>query len=229
MHKVGYISLNHEWKDEYLTLFKADAKYKVKPLGVKEIERFTKHNALLIEVQKSTELPYILQLLIEIKKIPEMLTFIVSSSEIIDKTTRTVCLHLGVNGIKDATTETAEFSIILKNALDKLYFAKNQFQEHSEKSGDVFELNPVNLSLSIDDNEIALTKLEYQMLELLYRNLKETVSYEKIYEKIWNDNATGKKYRVANTIFHIRKKLENNTKNGKCIETVRSRGYRLNI
>ncbi|OEH80731.1 hypothetical protein BCR26_06925 [Enterococcus rivorum] len=229
MHKVGYISLNNVWKDEYLTLFKTNAKYKVKQLDVKDIERFTKHKALLIEVQKTTELPYILQLLLEVKKIPGMLTFIVSSSEIIDKTTRTVCLHLGVNGIKDATTDTGEFSIILKNALDKLSVARNQFQEQQKKDGDIFELNPVNLSLYIDNNEISLTKLEYQMLELLYRNLKKTVSYEKIYEKIWNDNATGKKYRVANTIFHIRKKLEHNAKNSKCIETVRSKGYRLNI
>ena len=75
-----------------------------------------------------------------------------------------------------------------------------------------------------NDDEIVLTALEYKILALLFTNIKQTVSREKILDKIWdiagnyvNDNT------LTVYIKRIRAKLSPND----IIKTIKGIGYRI--
>ena len=75
-----------------------------------------------------------------------------------------------------------------------------------------------------NDDEIVLTALEYKILALLFTNINQTVSREKILDKIWdiagnyvNDNT------LTVYIKRIRAKLSPND----IIKTIKSIGYRI--
>lgn len=55
------------------------------------------------------------------------------------------------------------------------------------------------------------------------------MTYEQLFQEIWCDVDESKQYRLNNLIFHLRKKIEKNTKNPVFIKTIRSRGYMLTI
>ncbi|MEI5994288.1 winged helix-turn-helix domain-containing protein [Candidatus Enterococcus mansonii] len=232
MYNIGYISLDSNWKKEYLDLF-PEKEYQVNQLRITETELFSKQDILLIEEQSFKDFPTICQLLLEVKACKKTMVYIISLKENLDQAARIVYLQLGVNGIKDNSLDLEEFSFILKNLLIKC----SDYQ--TERSGKMktmnkiktgfFKLDVENMSVCIDEEEIGLTRLEYQIIKLLYDNARKAVSYEQISENIWKTRSEDKKYRVANTIFHLRKKLERKDDDVEYIKTVRSRGYMLNI
>ena len=95
----------------------------------------------------------------------------------------------------------------------------------------VIELIPNNVSVRLypNEDEISLTRLEYQLMNLLYENPSKGITYEEIYEEVWQTPYKDNKYRVANLVFHLREKLEKAGGKPSIIRTVRSRGYMLDI
>ncbi len=82
--------------------------------------------------------------------------------------------------------------------------------------------------VTIEDNEIKLTDIEYNILLLLAQNRRKIFSAQNLYESVWNEPYF---YTANNTIMvHIRKlrtKLEKEPQNPKYIKTVWGRGYRI--
>ena len=95
------------------------------------------------------------------------------------------------------------------------------------------ELTYANLKMNVDirklykeDNEIKLTKLEFEILKILLQNPKKVFTREEILSHIWdsagnfvNDNT------LTVTIKRLREKIGD--KEGNIIVTVRGVGYRL--
>jgi len=111
-----------------------------------------------------------------------------------------------------------------------VYSIRNTFyriKEENEKIGILTFLN--DRIVSFNGNEKKLTKMEYSLLHYLYRNRNATVSYNDIYQNVWegnfNYNPENSRLKIANIIFRLRK-LINGTKNLEII-TVRERGYML--
>lgn len=80
--------------------------------------------------------------------------------------------------------------------------------------------------------EVSLTKLEFQTISFLQENIGKAMSYEEIYQAVWQEKHTGsplenRQYRISNLIFHLRKKMEINNVHPNYIKTVRSKGYML--
>ncbi|MHC5228837.1 winged helix-turn-helix domain-containing protein [Enterococcus sp. LJL99] len=232
MHNIGYISMTKDWKQEYFDMFDT-TKFTVHQLNDDEIELFSEQQVLLIETSCLEDLPSICQVLIKAKECPGLLIYIISSLEKIDQVTRTVFLQLGANGIKDETMSTEEFSLIITNTLNKISTSKSNgmhlFDTDLVNEDLKFQLNANNLSLFTNRGEIGLTKLEYQIMDLLYRNMGRAVTYTDIYESVWKSNNIDdeeKKSRIANAVFHLRKKM---TGDSDCIKTVRSKGYMLSV
>ena len=86
-----------------------------------------------------------------------------------------------------------------------------------------FSYNPLNQTLFCCNEMIHLTKKENELLELLIRNKNTLVDFYTIENTIWPETQTH-----ANTIRTLVKRVRQKLKH-KFIETVSSRGYRINI
>ncbi len=89
-------------------------------------------------------------------------------------------------------------------------------------------INKHSYTTTLYDKEISLTPIEFEILYLLASHANTALRSEKIFEEIW-----GEKYYEAsnNTIMvhirHLRKKLEDNSKNPKFIKTIWGVGYKF--
>jgi len=96
------------------------------------------------------------------------------------------------------------------------------------------EINIGELSLNIDsrrvymnENEIILTRKEFDILLLLVQNREIVLSKETIFDKVWGYDFFGDISTVAVHIRKLREKIELNPKKPKYIETVWGTGYRF--
>ena len=88
-------------------------------------------------------------------------------------------------------------------------------------------IDPNNETVFLDNKQIELTYIEYQILYLLLSNRKHIYSTQALYEKIWNEPYY---YSANNTIMvhirNLRKKIESDPQNPKIIKTIWCKGYR---
>ena len=78
------------------------------------------------------------------------------------------------------------------------------------------------------DNEINLTKMEYEIVELLSSHAGQVFDKESIYEKIWGYDGEGESRIVTELIRRIRKKMSEFTEQ-EFIETVWGCGYKWSV
>ncbi len=88
-------------------------------------------------------------------------------------------------------------------------------------------LNDTSRVVTVDDEVIKLTKIEYNILLLLLKEKGKVFSINEIYENIWNENAVAVDNTVAVHIRHIREKIEIDPKNPKYLKVVWGVGYKI--
>lgn len=125
--------------------------------------------------------------------------------------------------------ETRETVVIL--TIEKLLKSRNPEQEKRAITAEKreFVLIPENMSVILDGKrEVPLTRLEYQILEVLWQRANNTVTYHDLSQIIWQEkNLDNPRYRISNCVCHLRKKLK--VSKIQYIQTVRTVGYRLVI
>ncbi|MCR1960666.1 DNA-binding response regulator [Thomasclavelia cocleata] len=88
-------------------------------------------------------------------------------------------------------------------------------------------IDPNNEIVFLNNEQIELTYIEYQILYLLLSNRKHIYSTQSLYENIWNEPYY---YSANNTIMvhirNLRKKIETDPQNPKVIKTIWGKGYR---
>lgn len=83
----------------------------------------------------------------------------------------------------------------------------------------------LNRTMAFCNNEaVALSASEYQLLLLLLRNKGKTLTRETILKQIWDSNGS---YVNDNTLTVTMKRLREKLNQPSCIKTVRSFGYRM--
>lgn len=195
------------------------------------IENIDNLHAVIIREEEASDLSSICDLIFKIKKKSDCYIWISTATE--SSVGKLVYLRLGADAVFGANKESKEVVLIMENALSRIEKEKeeNSSIEAAYGKKDVFELNPSNISVFMEGGkEVVLTKLEYQIVELLLKTPNTAVNYETIYQKIWRDDVLeNKQYRVANVVYHLRKKIEKNIKQPEFIKTVRSKGYMLSV
>lgn len=77
--------------------------------------------------------------------------------------------------------------------------------------------------------EIDLTLKEFELLQILIENAGKVMTREILLDKIWGYEYIGETRTVDVHIRHLRKKIEEDDKNPKYIQTIRGIGYRFNL
>ena len=89
------------------------------------------------------------------------------------------------------------------------------------------KLNRTSHKVLVDDKPVNLTKIEFDILYLLAKNVGKVFSTDDIFENIWDE----KNYDTTNTVMvHIRRlrsKLEEDKRKDKIITTVWGVGYKI--
>jgi len=92
-----------------------------------------------------------------------------------------------------------------------------------------------NNSIDFDKHEVIkseekvdLTLKEFELLEVLIKNKGRVMTRDFLLDKVWGYEYIGETRTVDVHIRHLRKKIEDDDKNPKYIETIRGIGYRFN-
>lgn len=88
-------------------------------------------------------------------------------------------------------------------------------------------MNDETKQVTVDDEPVKLTPIEYNILLLLVKNQGRVFSIDQIYESIWNEDAIGADNTVAVHIRHIREKIEINPKEPRYLKVVWGVGYKI--
>ena len=88
-------------------------------------------------------------------------------------------------------------------------------------------LNDDIKQVTVDDEPVKMTPIEYNILLLLMKNQGRVFSINQIYESIWNEDAIGADNTVAVHIRHIREKIEIDPRNPKYLKVVWGVGYKI--
>ncbi|MBQ9135272.1 MAG: response regulator transcription factor [Lachnospiraceae bacterium] len=88
-------------------------------------------------------------------------------------------------------------------------------------------MNDDTKEVTIDEEPVRLTPIEYSILLLLVKNPGRVFSINQIYESIWNEAAIGADNTVAVHIRHIREKIEINPKDPRYLKVVWGVGYKI--
>ena len=95
-----------------------------------------------------------------------------------------------------------------------------------------FRYNDGHLSINIEKHEvmihgkrIKLTPVEFRLLVYLARNGGKLLTFEKILTNVWGNQYLGSLEHVHVYISHLRRKIEQDTKNPRYITTVHGMGY----
>lgn len=101
--------------------------------------------------------------------------------------------------------------------------------EADELVSDDFILDLKSRMLTKSGKQIDLTQVEFQIMEMFFRNQGTALVREKILETVWGDNYYGDVKIVDVNIRRLRMKIEEDPSNPEHILTVWGYGYRWNI
>lgn len=88
-------------------------------------------------------------------------------------------------------------------------------------------INKRNHTVSVEEDLLNLTPIEFDILYLLANNPGRVYSSEEIFERVWNEDAYGISKTVMIHISNLRKKIEEATNGDKIIQTVWGVGYKI--
>ncbi len=82
-------------------------------------------------------------------------------------------------------------------------------------------------SVTVDDEPVSLTPLEFSILQLLIKSPGRIYSSAQIYELVWNEDSLGAETSVAVHIRHLRQKIEINPSEPRYLKVVWGLGYKM--
>lgn len=80
----------------------------------------------------------------------------------------------------------------------------------------------------VNEEKVDLTLKEFELLQILIKNKGKILKRETLLDKIWGYEYIGETRTVDVHIRYLRKKIEEDDKNPRFIETIRGVGYRFN-
>ncbi len=85
-------------------------------------------------------------------------------------------------------------------------------------------VDPSSRQVTVDGNDVAVTRIEFDLLDILSRRAGTALSREVLTQAVWGDDWVGDSHLIDVHIANLRKKIDRNRSH---ITTVRGVGYRL--
>ncbi len=104
---------------------------------------------------------------------------------------------------------------------------KVEVEEPNEISIRNLYVNKVTHEVKVDNEQIKLTKIEFDILYLLAKNPNKVFSTEEIFENVWKEKNFDATNNVMVHIRRLRNKLKEETREEKIITTVWGVGYKI--
>jgi len=89
------------------------------------------------------------------------------------------------------------------------------------------ELKDSEKTVTVDDEPVSLTPIEYSILKLLMSNPGRVYSTTALYEAVWNEAPMGSERAVAVHIRHLREKIEIDPGNPRYLKVIWGQGYKM--
>jgi DNA-binding response OmpR family regulator len=115
----------------------------------------------------------------------------------------------------------------------KAVLRRVQNEHHPEQNASILHapgdltLTPESRLVSIHGQPISLTRLEFDLLQVLMENAGRVLTRQRLLEVAWGYDFIGDSRAVDSAIKRLRAKLRSTLSEADCIEAVRSIGYRL--
>ncbi|WP_321385992.1 winged helix-turn-helix domain-containing protein [uncultured Enterococcus sp.] len=228
MYKIGLLNLGGKLEEAYIEVLESHTYETIQLTSENLNEELAGVDGVIIYDEEQQHVSETCSLLIKIKEQSAALVW--TATKKTKELNRIVYLQLGADGNLNGC-HTDEFYLTLRNSLSVKNASRaaegtSRKQRKKDSFAHLFKLIPNNQSVLLNgDREIILTRLEYKTLEMLCSQPKQALSYEELYQHVWGGNATDYKPRIANVIFHVREKIEENPLSPRYIKTVRSKGY----
>ncbi|WP_027628197.1 response regulator transcription factor [Ruminiclostridium cellobioparum] len=152
------------------------------------------------------------------KRIPTIM--VTARLETIDKV---LGLELGADDYVTKPFEIMELLARIKALLRRA----NKEEEAESITHLELKLDIANMAVYKNEEEIVLTAKEYQLLELMARNMRKTFSRDELLQKVWGYDYMGDSRVVDICIARLRKKIEDDSGSPAHIVTVFGLGYRF--
>lgn len=88
-------------------------------------------------------------------------------------------------------------------------------------------VDPVGRDVWIDDEPVALTRTEFDLLAALAERPHQAFSRRQLIERVWGPTWVGDEHLVDVHVGHLRRKLGDDATAGRFVRTVRGVGYRM--
>lgn len=135
-------------------------------------------------------------------------------------------LELGADDYITKPFSIRELLARVKAVLRRTIAKEDEFEE-SYDNGRV-KIDYFRREVIISNQKVEFTLKEFEVLEFLAKNKGRILNREIILDKIWGYEYIGDTRTIDVHIRYIRKKIEEDDKNPKLIETIRGLGYRFN-
>lgn len=107
-----------------------------------------------------------------------------------------------------AVIKRTSFAINSENVVDEQTIAERDGDDESSVSFETLVLNMSNKTVTIDSNEINLTKKEFEILALFLKKKDTVFTREQLIEAIWNGDTDMSDRTIDVNITRLRKKIE---------------------
>ena len=139
---------------------------------------------------------------------------------------KVIGLDIGADDYITKPFNPLELMARVNSNIRRYYKYKSQEEKESIIEIGSVRLNSLDKSVSVEDEKINLTSIEYKILELMMRNPNRVFSVDEIYERVWNEPAMETK-TVTVHIRRIREKIEVNPNKPIYLQVAWGLGYKF--
>lgn len=188
---------------------------------VEEKEQLNQIDGLILSIDKKEQMNLVIDWLLICQKSPSVFVWIFSTIPLDYE--ENILFALGVNAVVMTKEKMHYLTHLVNNTFSRLENSNIKIEKQSTNQ----IINEKNQTVLVNGVEQSLTRKEYQIFSLLYEHRGTTLPYEELIEKLWTNQPKENNFLIANTVFHLRNKV--NGSNDFEIKTIRSKGYMLKL